>query len=90
MMKGIRRPDIVFYLRAENVDLISKRTDFGNERYETIDFQRQVTVNFDSLLKDEAKKNEKCSIIHEINSFNNINMITNEIWEKIKNSGLKK
>lgn len=85
MMDGIREPDIVFYLRTKsgNSDEISKRSDFGNERYETLDIQRQVSINFDHLLLDKSN-------CHEINSCSNIQNVSDNIWKTVKMLDLNK
>lgn len=86
MMGGIRKPDIIFYLRTKtgNSEEISKRSDFGNERYETVDIQRQVSVNFDLLLLDKSKCSLEHSIVHEINSCKNVENVAEDIWECVK------
>ena len=92
MMDGIRKPDIVFYLRTKpgNSDEISKRTDFGNERYETVDIQRQVSINFDYLLLNKSNCHDEYSLIYEINSCKNIQNVSDNIWEIVKMFDLNK
>ena len=51
---GLPLPDIVFFLNL-SIDEISKRGDFGNERYEKLDFQKKVLSNF-LLLKEKMPK----------------------------------
>ena len=53
MMEGIRRPDVVIYLRAEDV---SNRENFGAERYETMEIHEKVINNFDEIFEIEAEE----------------------------------
>lgn len=76
-MEGIKEPDVVIYLRAE--ESVSERKDFGAERYETIEIQTQVQKNFDEIFS--SKTNSK---IFKINSSKRIEEISKEIWENIK------
>lgn len=77
MMEGVRKPDIVVYLRAE--DSVSGRSDFGAERYETAEIQGKIQGNFDQIFANETD-----SIIFQIDSCKEITEISNEIWENIK------
>ncbi|KAJ3108553.1 hypothetical protein HDU97_000835 [Phlyctochytrium planicorne] len=52
--KGIVKPDLVIYLDS-HVEDTSKRSDFGQERYEQADFQLKVRSNF-LTLKDDTWK----------------------------------
>ena len=79
MMEGMRRPDIIIYLRSATVIEQSNRKDFGTERYETIEFQRQVSQNFDEIFA-----NENSSKVIEINSNKIIEEVANDIWIKVK------
>jgi thymidylate kinase len=76
-MEGIKEPDIVVYLRAE--ESVSERKDFGAERYETIEIQRQIQKNFDEIFSVES-----FSKIIKINSRKSIEEISKEINENIK------
>ncbi|XP_054153252.1 thymidylate kinase-like [Oppia nitens] len=49
--KGLPRPDSVLYLTA-NEDIISSRSGFGDERYETKAFQQIVKQNYENLRED--------------------------------------
>jgi thymidylate kinase len=77
IMEGIKEPDIVVYLRAE--ESVSERKDFGAERYETIEIQRQIQKNFDEIFSVES-----FSKIIKINSRKSIEEISKEINENIK------
>ena len=76
-MEGIKKPDVVVYLRTE--DSVSEREDFGVERYETVEIQKQVQKNFDEIFLNETD-----SKIIKINSSKEIKEISKEIWENVK------
>lgn len=44
------RPDLIFYLRADRVNILRTRRDFGQERYEKIETLTEVQKNFDYAL----------------------------------------
>lgn len=76
-MEGIKKPDVVVYLRTE--DSVSEREGFGVERYETVEIQKQVQKNFDEIFLNETD-----SKIIKINSSKEIKEISKEIWENVK------
>ena len=78
MMEGIRRPDVVIYLRAEDV---SNRENFGAERYETMEIHEKVINNFDEIFEIEAEENIK---ILKIESNRSIQQVSDSIWEVIR------
>ena len=45
---GLPKPDLVLFLQASH-DIMSKRAEFGGERYEQTDFQLRVAKNFNAL-----------------------------------------
>jgi thymidylate kinase len=77
MMEGIRKPDLVIYLMAEGS--VSGRSDFGDERYETVEIQRKIQRNFDEIFA-----NETYSKILKIDSCKEIMVISQEICEFVK------
>lgn len=84
---GLPLPDIVFFLNL-SIDEISKRGDFGNERYEKLDFQKKVLSNF-LLLKEKMPKLNWIDIdasrtIDSINAelFDRCNSIIESVKEK--------
>lgn len=79
MMEGIIKPDLILYLRADNQVGVSERPDFGNERYETFDFQTKVTETFDKIFSAESTENN----VKIIKSSKSIDDISNEIWSLI-------
>lgn len=52
--KGLPKPDITLFLTLE-LDEIKKRAEFGDERYENLQFQTIVKANFLSLLDNNDK-----------------------------------
>lgn len=76
-MEGIRKPDLVIYLRAEGS--VSGRSDFGDERYETVEIQRKIQRNFDEIFA-----NETYAKILKIDSCKEIMVISQEICEFVK------
>ncbi|GAA40579.2 dTMP kinase [Clonorchis sinensis] len=52
MEKGLVEPDLVICLTPEHFDHLKDRNGYGNERYETEDFQRRVLENYTRLAKD--------------------------------------
>jgi dTMP kinase len=48
---GLLTPDIVFYLNVEP-ERAAIRSDYGEERYETLDLQKRVRNIFFSLMDD--------------------------------------
>ncbi|XP_056235120.1 thymidylate kinase [Seriola aureovittata] len=50
---GLPKPDLVMFLQLSPAQA-ALRGQFGEERYETDDFQRTVQQNFDQLMKDPS------------------------------------
>eukprot|EP01080_Neovahlkampfia_damariscottae_P001581 gene1581-12706_t len=50
--KGLISPDIIFYLDI-NVEEASKRSNYGDEKYEKLQFQKKVQDSFNQILKGE-------------------------------------
>ena len=78
MMEGIRKPDIVIYLRPS--ETVSNRAEFGAERYETIEIQNSVQINFDRILENL----EETTKIIKIDSSKSIDEISESIFEHVK------
>lgn len=72
--KGLPKPDVVFYLDIP-VDEVTKRSTFGDERYETKTFQERVAENYRSLFDDSWQS---------INANRDIETIHGEILERTK------
>ncbi|TPP45928.1 Thymidylate kinase/adenylate kinase [Fasciola gigantica] len=54
MEKGLLEPDIVICLTPDNIEDLHDRSGYGEERYETDDFQKRVLKNY-LRLSEEAK-----------------------------------
>eukprot|EP01117_Protostelium_nocturnum_P001183 TRINITY_DN11502_c0_g1_i1.p1 TRINITY_DN11502_c0_g1~~TRINITY_DN11502_c0_g1_i1.p1 ORF type:complete len:236 (-),score=92.98 TRINITY_DN11502_c0_g1_i1:18-653(-) len=52
---GLPAPDAVIYLQI-SIEDAQKRGNYGEERYETVEFQRKVKKIFEEQLKDETWK----------------------------------
>lgn len=78
-MQGIRQPDLIFYLRPSTVEDMTTRADFGNERYESLQIQSQVTQNFDDIFKG----NENVFVIDSSQSIESISAIIATSVEKL-------
>ena len=46
---GLPKPDLVIYLNVD-IENASKRLEYGEEKYETKEFQKKVSYSFDQLL----------------------------------------
>jgi hypothetical protein len=53
MMVGIRKPDLVVYLRS--CEKVFERADFGMERYDSKSMQMSVRSNFDAIFEDKSR-----------------------------------
>ena len=51
---GLPRPDVVFYLSIEPEEA-KERNNYGEERFETINFQKLVKANFEKLIDETWK-----------------------------------
>ncbi|EDV55013.1 uncharacterized protein Dere_GG20995 [Drosophila erecta] len=51
--RGLIKPDAVFYLRAPPADL-TNRTQYGEERYEKVEFQGRVAKVFDRICSEQG------------------------------------
>lgn len=72
---GLPKPDLVMFLKL-SIEEMAKRSGFGDERYENIEFQRKVDQNYDKFKND--------NFIH-INAAEDISTLTNILLDKILN-----
>lgn len=49
---GLPKPDLVFYMQAEP-ELLARRGNYGEERYEKIEFQKKVRMNFEEIFASQ-------------------------------------
>jgi dTMP kinase len=92
--RGLPSPDCIIYLDMP-VENAAQRGDFGNERYEKIDFQKQVREKFMALKKGD----EDASLVpwHTIdaqqsieNISEQINNIVDNVMEAVKEKPIRK
>eukprot|EP00397_Hematodinium_sp_SG-2012_P040179 GEMP01043979.1.p1 GENE.GEMP01043979.1~~GEMP01043979.1.p1 ORF type:complete len:214 (+),score=42.50 GEMP01043979.1:26-643(+) len=70
---GLPEPDAVFYLEA-SPDKTKARADFGDERYEKLEFQQKVKAQYERFEGD---------FWHVIDACRDINTIHEELLEKV-------
>nr|CCA21950.1 thymidylate kinase putative [Albugo laibachii Nc14] len=76
---GLPRPDAVIFLDLP-VDSASKREDYGAERYENVEFQEKVRLNFHKLIElDHSQKDE--SRWHFIDANDTIEKVQARVFE---------
>ncbi|KAH8370574.1 hypothetical protein KR093_004180, partial [Drosophila rubida] len=52
--RGLIKPDAVIYLKASSDEAIAARGNYGDERYENVEFQRKVGAVFDQICAQES------------------------------------
>ena len=92
--RGLPSPDVIIYLDMP-VEDAAKRGDFGNERYEKIDFQMKVREKFmDLKAADEAANLVPWYVINAHNSIeeisSEINVIVDETIKAVSNKPIPK
>lgn len=75
--KGLICPDIVLYLKIDPI-VASKRSQYGEEIYEKIEFQKQVLQKFETFEKEEQ-------YWRTVNALENIEQIHDNIIEISEN-----
>lgn len=70
---GLPKPDLVMFLKLPISDMV-KRSGFGDERYENIEFQNKVDKNYEKFKND--------SFIH-IDAAQDISILTNNLLEQV-------
>ena len=75
---GLPMPDLVVYMKVLP-EQAAKRSEFGQERYEKIEFQKKVMENYEKLLKNcrNVVEVDACRSVEEVNCviMENINRI---------------
>ena len=74
---GLPKPDCVIFLNL-SVNDAQKRGNYGDERYEKIEFQKNVQNSFDTIIENE-KRNNKYTKWCMVNANNNIDNIHKEV-----------
>ena len=49
---GLPKPDLVFYMQADP-EILAKRGNYGEERYEKIEFQKKVKQHFEEIFESQ-------------------------------------
>lgn len=82
---GLPKPDLVMFLKLSSEEMI-KRSGFGEERYENIEFQNKVDKNYEKFKNDN---------FIQVDAAQDISVLTNNLLEKVlktidsvKNRGL--
>lgn len=77
---GLPKPDIVFYLNG-SMEVLCHREDFGNERYEQVDFQNKVKQQFNEMMEVEEPK---WKILDATKSIEQVHMEIKAILEELQ------
>jgi len=56
--QGLIKPDLVIYLSADP-EILSKRANYGEERFERLEFQSKVKKAFDLMFESETNTQVK-------------------------------
>ena len=75
--KGLPKPDVTIFLKFQNIDEISTRKGFGDERYEVAEFQDKVRMMFE---KFENNKEFSKVFVDNLGK----EEVHNKIWRIIK------
>lgn len=70
---GLPKPDLVMFLKLSTEQMV-KRSGFGDERYENVEFQSKVDQNYDKFKNDN---------FIQINAAQDISILTNHLLEKV-------
>lgn len=70
---GLPKPDLVIFLKLSSDEMI-KRSGFGEERYENVEFQNKVDKNYDKFKNDN---------FIQVNAAQDVSILTKYILEKI-------
>lgn len=70
---GLPKPDIVMFLKLSTGEM-SKRAGFGDERYENIEFQNQVDINYDKFTNDN---------FIQVDAAQDVSVLTKTLLEKV-------
>ncbi len=49
-MQNLPKPDLIFYLKPINPNVIKDRNDFGNERYDNLEYQSKIYDLYEKFL----------------------------------------
>ena len=80
---GLPAPDVVFYLKL-SPEAAQQREIYGQERYEKVDFQKKVEIQFEALKGPEWHELDASRDVESLHA--EICNITDSVIEKRKNS----
>eukprot|EP00102_Acyrthosiphon_pisum_P027105 XP_016664315.1 PREDICTED: thymidylate kinase isoform X2 [Acyrthosiphon pisum] len=70
---GLPKPDIVMFLKL-SIGEMAKRSGFGDERYENIEFQNKVDINYDKFKNDN---------FIQVDAAQDVSILTNTLLEQV-------
>lgn len=70
---GLPKPDIVMFLKLSTSEM-AKRSGFGDERYENIEFQNRVDINYDKFKNDN---------FIQVDANQDVSILTNTLLEQV-------
>lgn len=70
---GLPKPDIVMFLKLSTGEM-AKRSGFGDERYENIEFQHKVDINYDKFKNDN---------FIQVDAAQDVSILTNTLLEQV-------
>lgn len=70
---GLPKPDLVMFLKI-SIEEMAKRSGFGNERYENIEFQNTVDQNYEKFRNDNFLR---------IDAAQDTSLITNDLLQQV-------
>ncbi|CAI4043900.1 bifunctional thymidylate/uridylate kinase SKDI_10G2590 [Saccharomyces kudriavzevii IFO 1802] len=77
---GLLKPDLTLFLSIQDVNSNAGKDGFGEERYETLKFQKQVKHTFITLLENEMKRGDESIKIVDVGN-RGIHEVEALIWE---------
>jgi len=70
---GLPKPDIVIFLKLSTGEM-AKRSGFGDERYENIEFQKKVDINYGKFKNDN---------FIQVDAAQDVSILTNTLLEQV-------
>lgn len=80
---GLLKPDLTLFLSTQDVDNNAEKCGFGNERYETVQFQKKVKKTFITLLENEMRKGDESIRIVDVSN-KGIQEVEALIWQMVE------
>ncbi|CAI4034459.1 hypothetical protein SMKI_10G2520 [Saccharomyces mikatae IFO 1815] len=80
---GLLKPDLTLFLSTQDVNSNAEKDGFGNERYETLNFQKKVKQTFITLLENEMRKGDESIRIVDVTN-KGIHEVEALIWQIVQ------